>query len=85
MGLVDAIAPDPSEAALQWAKDHVLKHSAASLRYGVKAARVDLRSRLDTELAEIERIYLEELMSTHDAAEGIRSFLEKRKPEWKNE
>jgi cyclohexa-1,5-dienecarbonyl-CoA hydratase len=85
MGLVDAIADDPSAAALDWAKENLLKHSAASLRYAVKAVRTGLRSRLATELGEIERIYLEELMNTHDAAEGIKSFLEKRKPEWKNE
>jgi cyclohexa-1,5-dienecarbonyl-CoA hydratase len=44
-----------------------------------------LASRLTSELAEVERIYLEELMSTHDAAEGIKAFMEKRKPEWKNQ
>jgi enoyl-CoA hydratase/carnithine racemase len=27
-------------------------------------------------------MYLHELMKTHDAKEGIKSFVEKRKPEW---
>jgi cyclohexa-1,5-dienecarbonyl-CoA hydratase len=85
MGLVDEIVSDPSEAAIAYAKDHLLKHSAASLRYAVKAARVGLGTRIGTELAEVERIYLQELMSTHDAAEGIKAFLEKRSPNWKNE
>jgi cyclohexa-1,5-dienecarbonyl-CoA hydratase len=85
MGLVDAIDEDPSETALAWAKDNLLKHSAVSLRYAVKASRVRLGAQLTHELAEIERIYLQELMSTHDATEGITSFLEKRKPVWKNE
>lgn len=31
-----------------------------------------------------ERIYLDELMSTDDAKEGLASFLEKRKPSWRN-
>ena len=35
------------------------------------------------QLDESERIYLSELMQTHDAQEGIRAFLEKRKPAWK--
>jgi cyclohexa-1,5-dienecarbonyl-CoA hydratase len=35
------------------------------------------------QLEEAERVYLSELMRTHDAQEGIRAFLEKRKPVWK--
>ena len=37
----------------------------------------------DKGLARAEKIYLEELMKTEDAKEGIRAFLEKRNPEWK--
>ena len=37
----------------------------------------------DKGLARAEKIYLEELMKTNDANEGIRAFMEKRKPEWK--
>jgi cyclohexa-1,5-dienecarbonyl-CoA hydratase len=33
----------------------------------------------------IEKIYLNELMKTADANEGLKAFIEKRKPEWKNE
>jgi len=36
----------------------------------------------DKGLARAERIYLEELMKTADAHEGIRAFLEKREPKW---
>lgn len=35
------------------------------------------------QIEEVERVYLAELMQTHDAQEGIRAFLEKRKPVWK--
>jgi cyclohexa-1,5-dienecarbonyl-CoA hydratase len=35
------------------------------------------------QLEDAERVYLSELMQTHDAQEGIRAFLEKRKPVWK--
>jgi enoyl-CoA hydratase/carnithine racemase len=38
---------------------------------------------LDKGLARAEKIYLEELMKTEDAHEGIQSWMEKRKPEWK--
>jgi cyclohexa-1,5-dienecarbonyl-CoA hydratase len=36
----------------------------------------------DKGLARAEKIYLEELMRTSDAHEGIRAFLEKRAPRW---
>jgi cyclohexa-1,5-dienecarbonyl-CoA hydratase len=37
----------------------------------------------DKGLARAEKIYLDELMKTEDAREGIRAFMEKRKPQWK--
>jgi cyclohexa-1,5-dienecarbonyl-CoA hydratase len=37
----------------------------------------------DKGLARAEKIYLDELMQTDDAHEGIRAFMEKRKPKWK--
>jgi cyclohexa-1,5-dienecarbonyl-CoA hydratase len=36
----------------------------------------------ESQLNEVERIYLSQLMQTHDAREGIRAFLEKRAPAW---
>ena len=35
-------------------------------------------------LKDIEAIYLDELMQTHDAHEGLSAFLEKRKPVWED-
>jgi enoyl-CoA hydratase/carnithine racemase len=35
------------------------------------------------QLEEAEQVYLSELMRMHEAQEGIRAFLEKRKPDWK--
>ena len=40
---------------------------------------------VDSSLKIIEDIYLNELMNTKDAHEGLQAFLDKRKPEWKNE
>jgi cyclohexa-1,5-dienecarbonyl-CoA hydratase len=45
---------------------------------------MEFNSTLRNRLKEVERLYIDELMATHDANEGIGSFLEKRKPEWKN-
>jgi cyclohexa-1,5-dienecarbonyl-CoA hydratase len=36
----------------------------------------------DKGLARAEKIYLEELMKTEDAREGIQAFVEKRAPRW---
>ena len=46
----------------------------------IKALGIDFESKLD----EIEEFYLKELMSTHDANEGLQAFLEKRSPNWQN-
>lgn len=35
-------------------------------------------------LAQVEDVYLNQLMKTEDAQEGLKAFLDKRKPEWKN-
>jgi enoyl-CoA hydratase/carnithine racemase len=36
-------------------------------------------------LPKLERLYLDDLMRTHDAAEGIDAFLARRPPVWRNE
>jgi cyclohexa-1,5-dienecarbonyl-CoA hydratase len=35
-------------------------------------------------LDQVENLYLNELMKTEDAGEGVRAFMEKRKPAWRN-
>jgi cyclohexa-1,5-dienecarbonyl-CoA hydratase len=37
----------------------------------------------DKGLARAEEIYVDELMATEDAKEGIQAFIEKRAPVWK--
>jgi cyclohexa-1,5-dienecarbonyl-CoA hydratase len=85
IGLVDQISDDPAEAAVGYAREYLVPRSGASLRHAVRAARVGLATRFRRDLAEIERIYLADLMATEDAKEGLRSFLEKRKPVWKDQ
>ncbi len=39
-------------------------------------------SEFERKLRQVERVYLRELMRTHDAREGIQAFLERRQPAW---
>ena len=55
------------------------------LRLAVKAVRAGLASRVRTELPALEAIYLNELMTTRDATEGLQAFLDKRSPAWRHE
>lgn len=84
VGLVDELAQDPSEAALAWARRCLLPRSAAALRLAVRAVRAPLARRLEEDLPAAERLYLEELMSTRDAVEGLEAFLAKRPPAWED-
>ncbi len=85
MRLVDQLVDgDPAEAALAWARTHLLPKSASSLRYAVRASRAGLRTRLAAELPAIERLYLDGLMSTADAIEGLTAFVERRPAVWRD-
>jgi enoyl-CoA hydratase/carnithine racemase len=60
--------------------------SAVALRFAKVSTRLG-QSEQYTHLEALQRIstlYLDELMRTQDAAEGLRAFLEKRKPRWRN-
>jgi cyclohexa-1,5-dienecarbonyl-CoA hydratase len=84
IGLVDQVDEDPLAAALDYARRQLLPKSAASLRLAVRAARTGFDQRFRGELREVERLYLGELMRTHDAVEGLRAFLERREPLWRH-
>jgi cyclohexa-1,5-dienecarbonyl-CoA hydratase len=82
MGLVTEVAADPEAAALAYFDKHLAPKSASSVRFAVRAAREALTARVAQKLAEVERLYLEELMSTRDAVEGLEAFLAKRPAQW---
>ena len=84
LGLVSRVVPDDGlPAAVDALLDELRALSPSVLRLTRKTlARLhspDFLAQLD----EAERLYLSELIETHDAQEGIRAFLEKRKPVWK--
>jgi cyclohexa-1,5-dienecarbonyl-CoA hydratase len=81
-GLVHEIAADPADACARFIAAELLPKSGTSLRFAERAVRNQLQRLLATALPELERMYLEDLMATPDANEGIAAFLERRAPRW---
>jgi cyclohexa-1,5-dienecarbonyl-CoA hydratase len=82
IGLVQAVADDPAAAAVAWFDEHLLPRSAAALSCALVGARGVMQRQVPERLAELERLYLDWLMRTHDANEGLAAFLAKRAPAW---
>jgi cyclohexa-1,5-dienecarbonyl-CoA hydratase len=84
LGLVDAVSADPEKDAFNFIETNLLPSSASSLRFATRAARRPINAALERDLPALESLYLEELMQTHDAVEGIEAFLHKRPAKWRN-
>ena len=86
-GVVSLLAPEAAlaKAVDEWFGRTLAKMSAEALRHAVRVARMPIVSAVDRDLAEAERLYLKDLMVTTDAREGVRAFLEKRRPVWRDE
>ena len=84
LGLVQTLAEDPEAAALAWFDEHLGPLSAAALACAVSAVRAPRLRELRQRLAEVEQLYLEQLMKTRDANEGLAAFLARRSPVWEH-
>lgn len=87
IGIVNEVFEDKNAlntSVNEYISKNILPKSASSLKYGVKASRVFMYHILYKFLPVLENMYVNELMNTNDANEGINSFLEKRKPVWLN-
>lgn len=69
-------------AAVERTAEELSRLSPAALSATKKAFYAWDAMHFDKGLGRAEKIYLDELMKTADAEEGIRAFMEKRQPHW---
>jgi cyclohexa-1,5-dienecarbonyl-CoA hydratase len=86
-GLIERVAPRSGlvEAARDWFDATLHPRSTVALAAAAQASRIPLRSMAEPAIAAAEKLYLERVLQTRDAAEGVRAFLEKRAPRWKDQ
>jgi cyclohexa-1,5-dienecarbonyl-CoA hydratase len=84
IGLVQVSVADPEAAALAYFDTHLAPKSAAALACAMTAARGAFIADVRHRLAALERLYLDILMNTRDANEGLAAFLAKRPPQWEH-
>ena len=82
MGLVNGIAADPDTLVTETLA-RLQQMSPAALAIAKEAFAPWDAKCFEKGLARSEQIYLDELMRTEDAKEGIKAYVEKRRPVWK--
>jgi len=85
IGLINRALPAAGlDAAVQELLEELRGKSRAVLRLTLKGLRELTLKGFSERLARSEEIYLKELLQTDDVEEGVRAFLEKRKPAWRH-
>jgi cyclohexa-1,5-dienecarbonyl-CoA hydratase len=83
IGLVDeVVAAEQAEAAVQARLEAFRCHSVSALRLAKRAVLAGAGDDFEERLRAVERLYLDQLVKTPDAVEGLKAFLEKRPPVW---
>lgn len=85
-GLIGTIAAGDGldGAVTRFIEEQIVPKSASSLRFAQRASRWALVRHYRDNIGDLERLYLDELMASADANEGIAAFIEKRSPEWRH-
>jgi cyclohexa-1,5-dienecarbonyl-CoA hydratase len=84
-GLVTRVVPDDQvDTEARSLAERFARHSAAALRAAKRALRAAADRPVSEALAAAEQLYLEDLMRTRDATEGLEAFLAKRAPVWEH-
>jgi len=85
LGLINKVVPEASfNQEVNSFIEKFKKLSGVVLKLTKEATVAGLNDDTDKGLKVIEKIYLDRLMKTNDALEGLKAFLEKRKPTWKD-
>ena len=84
IGLAHSASADPEAAALAYFDQYFAKRSSAALACAVASARGGYVAEVKRRFAEVERIYNERCIKTHDAQEGLAAFIAKRPPNWQH-
>ena len=87
LGLINHILPvdDFESEAEKFVAEKLASNSAVVLQLTKRAFMEGATQNYGEAIKKIEDIYLNDLMKTNDANEGLAAFLEKRQPVWKNE
>jgi enoyl-CoA hydratase/carnithine racemase len=85
LGLVSHVVPQSDLARkTQEILVKLRELSGPALEATRRALDVAREGSFDQALRKVEDLYLNELMKTEDAREGIKAFMEKRKPSWRH-
>ena len=76
--------PDPLARFTEWYRKGPARMSAAALRTAAHAVRLGTAELLGTRLDELEQLYFDRVLESHDGNEGIEAFIARRAPVWED-
>ncbi len=85
VGLVNVVVPDEKfDEEVEKFLKRLTEKSGIVLRITKRAVLAGISGDFESGLQNVECLYKHALMKTEDANEGLKAFMEKRTPEWRN-